>query len=376
MADWRFLILDNYYPPFLADFYRKNPDLTTATYDVQHAAILNESFGTADYYSKNLRELGHHADEVIINNQLAQRQWALEQGVKTLPRLENTLSKLPFVRRFVDIAGSARIALAQVKALKPDILYVQCIGALPPWVVMQMKKECRLVVGQIASKLPPKSFFTPYDLVLSSLPNMVEILRGWGITSEYFAIGFESTLLDRIKTKTKRYDVTHIGGYGPIHNERTAILEYVASRLPTDFWGYGTDNLKHESPILRSYHGEAWGLEMYTLLAQSRISLTSHIRLVAGDYANNMTLFEATGCGSLLITDAKKNLSELFVPGKEVVTFNSPPDLVKKIKYYLRHEDELVAISRAGQQRTLKDHTYAKRMQQLETLLAPHMKKR
>lgn len=376
MAHWRFLILDNYYPSFLTDFYERNPDLQFASYSKQHAAILAESFGTADYYSKNLKALGHLAEEVVINNQVGQRQWAREHDLGAKTVLEDLVATIPFVRRFAQVAGSARLAMAQVKAIKPDILYIQCIGALPPFVVREMKKHCRLLVGQIASKLPPKSFFEPYDLVLSSLPNMVEIFRHWGIKSEYFAIGFESTVLERITSTKKIYTVTHVGGYGPIHAERNTILEHVAREVPVEFWGYGTNSLSSDSPIKKTHQGEAWGLAMYQILAQSKISLTSHIRIVAGNYANNMTLFEATGCGSLLITDAKKNLADLFVPNKEIVTFSSPEELVKKIRYYMSHDSETKAISLAGQKRTLKDHSYIARMKQLETIITPLMKSR
>lgn len=376
MAHWRFLILDNYYPSFLTDFYERNPDLQFASYSKQHAAILAESFGTADYYSKNLKALGHLAEEVVINNQVGQRQWAREHDLGAKTVLEDLVATIPFVRRFAQVADSARLAMAQVKAIQPDILYIQCIGALPPFVVREMKKHCRLLVGQIASKLPPKSFFEPYDLVLSSLPNMVETFRHWGIKSEYFAIGFESTVLERITSTKKIYTVTHVGGYGPIHAERNTILEHVAREVPVGFWGYGTNSLSSDSPIKKTHQGEAWGLAMYQILAQSKISLTSHIRIVAGNYANNMTLFEATGCGSLLITDAKKNLADLFVPNKEIVTFSSPEDLVKKIRYYMSHDSETKAISLAGQKRTLKDHSYIARMKQLETIITPLMKSR
>ena len=59
---------------------------------------------------------------------------------------------------------------------------------------------------------------------------------------------------------------------------------------------------------------------MYRVLARSKIALNRHID-VAEDHANNMRLYEATGVGTFLITDAKRNLSELFEPGEEVVTY-------------------------------------------------------
>lgn len=101
---------------------------------------------------------------------------------------------------------------------------------------------------------------------------------------------------------------------------------------------------------------------MYQVLRDSFLTLNHH-----GDvppYANNCRLFEATGVGTLLVTDWKANLHEMFEPGKEVVSYRTPQECAEMIQYYLEHDDEREAIARAGQQRTLRDHTYYKRMQE------------
>ena len=38
-------------------------------------------FGVADFYSFNLRALGHDAHDIHMNNEQLQRAWALEHGV-------------------------------------------------------------------------------------------------------------------------------------------------------------------------------------------------------------------------------------------------------------------------------------------------------
>jgi spore maturation protein CgeB len=91
-------------------------------------------------------------------------------------------------------------------------------------------------------------------------------------------------------------------------------------------------------------------------------------------YANNCRLFEATGVGTLLVTDWKKNLHEMFEPGKEVVSYHTPEECIEKIQYYLEHEDEREEIARAGQQRTLRDHTYYQRMQELVDIVQKYLK--
>ena len=126
--------------------------------------------------------------------------------------------------------------------------------------------------------------------------------------------------------------------------------------------------LPKASPIRRRNQGEVWGIDMYRVLARSRITLNRHID-IAGPWANNMRLYEATGVGPLLITDMKANLGDMFIPSQEVVAYESVGDCVEKVAYYVDHQDEAGVIAAAGQARTLNCHTYADRMRELVRLL-------
>jgi spore maturation protein CgeB len=132
------------------------------------------------------------------------------------------------------------------------------------------------------------------------------------------------------------------------------------------------DSLPKASRIHRRYRGVAWGKEMYEILAGSKITLNHHIG-IAGEFANNMRLFEATGVGALLLTDRKNNLSEIFEPFQEVVAYSSPEECLEMIHHYLHHEDERRAIAEAGQRRTLAEHSYAVRMEELSRLLSSRL---
>jgi spore maturation protein CgeB len=126
------------------------------------------------------------------------------------------------------------------------------------------------------------------------------------------------------------------------------------------------------SPVIACHRGAAWGVQMLDVLHKSRITLNHHIDVAEG-YAGNLRLFEATGLGSLLITDWKKNLHEMFEPGKEVVAYRSPEECAEMVTYYLDHDDERQAIARAGQQRTLRDHTFHHRMQELAGIVQRYL---
>jgi spore maturation protein CgeB len=113
-------------------------------------------------------------------------------------------------------------------------------------------------------------------------------------------------------------------------------------------------------------------MDMYRALARSRITLNRHIN-VAENNANNMRLYEATGVGAMLLTDRKDNLHELFEIGKEVVAYSSKEEAAELVRYYLEHPGEAAQVAKAGQARTLREHTYAQRMQELVPILKRHL---
>jgi spore maturation protein CgeB len=164
-----------------------------------------------------------------------------------------------------------------------------------------------------------------------------------------------------------------VGSFSVEHSERIEFLEKVAALQPLEVWAHGIECLSPESSLRQRYHGKCWALDMYRVLHNSRIALNFHIN-TAGPYANNMRLFEATGVGTMLLTDAKSNLATMFKPGKEVVTYRSPEECAELIGYYLSHPAEREEIARAGQDRTLREHTYQQRMQELADILQSYLK--
>jgi spore maturation protein CgeB len=165
-----------------------------------------------------------------------------------------------------------------------------------------------------------------------------------------------------------------VGNLGRMQHARgNDLLERAAARVPIDFWGYNVGGRPSTSPLVRNYRGEAWGLDMLNVLSNARIAVNRHID-IAENNANNMRLYEATGVGSLLLTDAKQNLSELFEVSSEVIAYRDEDELVEAVGHYLAHEDERAVVAGAGQRRTLHEHTYAVRMRELADILDSYLR--
>src|SRR4029453_17026085 len=242
-----------------------------------------------------------------------------------------------------------------------------------PVLLEAVRRKGRLIVGQTACALRADQDCRQYDLIVSSFPHYVERFRQQGLKCEYLRFAFDPRILNLLGSVSPGKAVVFVGSYSTAsHANGGQLLEQVASRVPVDFWGYGAESLPTTSLIHQSYHGEAWGLQMCRILAASRIGLNRHSD-VSGRFANNMRLFEATGVGTLLLTDWKDDLNDIFEVGREVVAYRSPQECAELITFYLEHENERRAIAHAGQERTLRDHTYQQRMKELVDIVRKHL---
>lgn len=385
----RIVILNLDYPGFLSSLYEQNPGLADKSYQEQMAVRVDSLFNVGDFYSRNLRNLGHEAWDIHINNEILQRTWAKENAVdsnftpptpavrsliektrrlRTAPLLRQLKPWLqPLARKVTGQQGMLSILAAQIRQYKPDVILNQAVQWVPDEFLIELKRDVPLVVGQIASPLSRDKRLSAYDLMISSLPNFVDRFRKQGLRAELVRLAFEDSILGKLPDRKQSINVSFVGTLSTDHMERHRVLEAVAGQIDLSVWGRLDSRLPDNSPLRRVHRGDAWGRDMYVVLQNSRITLNYHIGL-AEDYANNLRLFEATGVGTMLLTDHKRNLHEMFEPGKEVAVYRTPDECAEMARYYVDHEQERAAVAKAGQQRTLRDHTYKLRMVELSAL--------
>jgi SAM-dependent methyltransferase len=346
------LFINTYYPAFLQRHYGGFPDLLQADYETQLDALLRTGFGDSSFYSKGMLLQGWEAGDVIANCEPLQAAWRREQGVN----------------------GDAQATLVeQIRRLRPDVVYLQDLSLGHAEFLRQIRPYTRLIAGQIASPIPPSTHVAGFDLIFTSFPHFTEQFRRAGLKAYYQPLAFDPRTLRRLGPRQASLPFTFVGGISGNHARGTELLASIAQGTPLQIWGYGAESLPPGSILRERHHGEAWAMDMFKLLHASAITLNRHID-VAKRFANNMRLFEATGCGAMLITDYKDNLQELFRIGEEVVAYRSPEECIDLVNYYLRHPAEAETIAKAGQARTLRDHTYEKRMGQTAEILERHLR--
>jgi spore maturation protein CgeB len=396
------------YPGFLRQFYARRPELKSQPYASQHAALMWSASGWADFWSVALGKLGYETDEVVANAEPLQRAWARERGVS-----------------FDEQNWLFEITAAQVKAFAPDVLFVNDYSTFTTPFLRRLKSESpsvRLVLGWCGAQYRDASVFGEYDVVLSSVPELVQDFLARGHRSAHVNHAFEPRLLERIdldaEPDTDFAFVGSIAKRSSFHIKREELLLKLVERTPLRIWAdehrasFGertatrarqlaydavqaarragvSDSILRAAPparkilewqerpalpanvdarLARRASPPLYGTEMFQQLRRSRVSLNTHIDLSA-THASNMRLYEATGVGSCLLTDWKENLPELFEPDAEVVTYKNADECVEKLNYLLEHEDERRRIAQAGQQRTLREHTFDNRAAQLDDLI-------
>jgi hypothetical protein len=178
-------------------------------------------------------------------------------------------------------------------------------------------------------------------------------LDGRTVQAEY---NIEKTLSDLRNYAIPRLRHEGLGG----------ITSALASRLRRRFAKDGSaDSVSREAKC-----GTLEDSSMASLFRNSGINLgfTRMRGLESGRHGNNQVKlrdFEVPLAGGFYLVEEAPDHRELFDVGREIVTWQSIEELIDKSRYYLARENERRAIAAAGQRRALKDHTWAKRFNDL-----------
>ncbi len=293
----------------------------------------------------------------------------------------------------------------QLERLKPEVLWIDDLSLAEPSFISVIKSsipELKLLITHICAPYN-KAIETKlklFDLVVTCTPAFANELKSLGLNCELIYHGFDSRILMYLNPSTApQHDIVFSGSLytgSAFHQGRIRFLEKVISACPeTELFANTESRLKftarkvfellkygvsksrkmkyYSHNLIQKIKPPVFGKEMYALLGNSKICFNMHGE-VAGNSAGNIRLFEATGMGSCLLTDKKENMSELFEPDKEVVLYETAEDCIEKAKWLLQHDEQRIKIAKAGQQRTLRDHTIEKRVGQLNDIISRLLK--
>ena len=158
---------------------------------------------------------------------------------------------------------------------------------------------------------------------------------------------FDENLQRKIPGTVKDIDLLFVGR---LSSRRRIILQKIASRF-------------------NCLVTKAFGEDLVRLFNRTKIILNIHTE----DFLDIETrVFETLGCGSFLLTEQLS--SENPFSDRELVQFEDTEDLMKKIRYFLDHNEEREAIAERGHVSNLKNHTYTHRAQQILEVMSSLLK--
>lgn len=200
--------------------------------------------------------------------------------------------------------------------------------------------------GLIASQLQMRG----YDLVEEMLPAIMEELQkvcsivvqpGLLVTSKAF---YEHTIITPAITAIERLD----------------LLDAIAKHHIIDLFTHAADISLTNVHV----HGSVnYYKEMPLVFRQSKINLNITSRSIVSGVP--LRVFDIMGAGGFLLSNFQADFLDLFVPDEDFVYYENKKDLLQKIGYYLRHEEERKAIAENGYAKIVAEHTYRHRVREL-----------
>jgi hypothetical protein len=131
---------------------------------------------------------------------------------------------------------------------------------------------------------------------------------------------------------------------------------------------WGTDGWK-TSPLAHCFRGRSFGDQRFDIYGHSKIVIDINWDIMPAEGLSNRP-FEVTGSGACFFVDlVREDIKRCYEEGREFVAFSDEKDLREKVKYYLEHDKEREKIAEAGYKKTLAQHTYLNRVEQLLGLL-------
>ncbi len=142
--------------------------------------------------------------------------------------------------------------------------------------------------------------------------------------------------------------------------ERMDLLEAIATRYTVDLFSHTKD---FSAPGLRNHGAVDYLHEMPLVFKQSKIDLNITMRGIKSGIP--LRAFDIMGAGGFLLTNYQAEFLDLFVPDEDFVYYTSKEDLLRKVGYYLEHEEERKAIARNGHDKVAARHTYRHRVREM-----------
>lgn len=280
--------------------------------------------------------------------------------------------------------GMNELLRSRVAATSPDLLFSCMVGdELDPDVIRDISEHTDTATfnwfcddhwrfDTFTARYAP-SFNWVSTTAASALPRYAQIGHANVVKTQWAA----SDSIYRRRGLPALYDLTFVG---QVYGDRPAVLRHLQQEgLPVQRWGTGWNVRRWHwaaarLPVVRSLGGRALletvrastradQEQMLSIFEQSKINLNLVASSQGAEPQIKGRTFEVPACGGFLLDGRTEGLEEYLEIDKEVVVYHDIDDMVEKSKFYLRHEQQRLAVAHAGHKRVHAEHTYRRRFE-------------
>ncbi|MEI7911161.1 MAG: glycosyltransferase [Verrucomicrobiota bacterium] len=263
-------------------------------------------------------------------------------------------------RLLLNPATSRRLANT-LSGFAPDLVVILNSPSLPPAAEALMRRALRPgvpIVGWLCDSVDvlPAGHDAMLDGVYyfdsASLPTLLEHYRATPARLEFLPLAANPRryACQPINIQARGRHLVFAGNCTPARQRFFADYRSLGQRL--DLYGLHAGNWPR-----------VWRNRKLSSAALARVyqqCLVNLNLLQAGNTTNGLNLraFEIPCAGGLASYPDVPDLARCFTPDEEVIVYQSATDLAEKVGHLLRHPEQALAITLAGHQRVLREHTF------------------
>ena len=329
--------------------------------------FLITSLGNGAYgesFARAFSSLGHR---VTVFN----RRRYFPFAVSLSERIINRLKKRESLKRY------NRDIIEEVQGLQPELIVVMKGVHLAVNTLRRIREVspgailCNINYDDYFSTLPSNALpeldqvVHEYDFFFPSKhANVARLLKMDARNVHYLPLGYDPCNHFPVRPTRAEYDEyqSQLAFIGTYTSDRAAFLEPL-SNFRLSIWGTHW-NRKYRGSALKDAikNRIVCGIDFSRVVNCAKINL-NFLREENSD-THNLKTFELPACGAFTISQRSDEMGDFFEEGKEIVTFETFPELKEKIEYYLGHDLQRENIARAAYQRLLSGrHTIRDRVE-------------
>lgn len=211
-----------------------------------------------------------------------------------------------------------------------------------------------------------------FDFFSSSDFDSVYKYRKLGLLNVvHMPFGINQDLYHPLINRRFEYDVSFVGGWHPVREWLLRRLQKAGLKVSV-FGHRWPGGMVSQDEMVRIFNSSAINLNLTNSTTWDMRYLLSSPKALAMHFKTQKIVeqikarhFEINACNSFQLSYYVEGLERCYTIGEEIAVFNSPDELLSKVRFYLDQPELRLAIAQAGYERTIKDHTYARRFNDL-----------